>query len=307
VFSPAITIQVADSPALIWVWLATLLLATLIGYFAGFVFANRTSERGIRRAAKKLSSLFALVIESLEKAHRIAGLLEKYPQVRLTAEQVETLETKRGSLLDSLGRIVGLHRELPAGNDDPKPMPREPVKLAWQRTSIDSTTGLLDRAAFDANLRLMLDAGTQLEFSCGLLIAKIDRMDVLKSRFGIQGTDVFIKCAAAIISRAVREQDLVCRLSADTFGVLLPSVDAEAGRKLSLAIRNSVRHHTFRLQDVGPEVLVTASFGQALCPPGDHADLALQRAGDALAQSVRRGRNQLHVSDGESLVHCAAG
>ncbi len=98
----------------------------------------------------------------------------------------------------------------------------------------------------------------------------------------------------------------MCRLTEDSFGVLFPSVDAEAGRRLAQAVRNSVRFHTFRLHDVGPEVLVTASFGYATCTPEDDAETALVRAGDALARSIRRGRNQLHLADGQSVVHCAA-
>jgi PleD family two-component response regulator len=53
-------------------------------------------------------------------------------------------------------------------------------------------------------------------------------------------------------------------------------------------------------------VLVTASFGFTECPPHDSAEAALARAGDALAQSTRRGRNQLHVYADEAVVHCAA-
>jgi GGDEF domain-containing protein len=92
----------------------------------------------------------------------------------------------------------------------------------------------------------------------------------------------------------------------DSFAVLIPSVDAESGRKLSQAIRGAVRVHNFRMHDGGPEVMVTASFGYTACPPHDSAEAALNRSGDALSQSTRKGRNQLHVYEGEAVVHCAA-
>ena len=126
-------------------------------------------------------------------------------------------------------------------------------------------TGLPDRPMFDANLRLMLAEGAKTDLSSGLLLVTIDRREQLKSRFGIRGVDDFEKSIAAVIGRAIRKQDLVCRLTDDSYGILFPTVDIEGGRKLAQVVRNSVRLHTFRLNDIGPEVLVTASFGYTTC------------------------------------------
>ena len=308
--SAGLNLPTGPSSALFWTWVAaTLLLGTGLGFLAGIAYANRATDRGLRKAAKTLSSLYALVMDSLENSRRIVALLEGFPKVALTAEQVDGLDAKRGSLLEAVGRIIGTQRDALAKQNGAQIKARlkaKPFKMAWQRGTLDTLTNLADRAAFDANLGLMVEGGTRAEQSSGLLLVRIDRMDQLKSRFGIAGTDAFLKELAAVISQSIREQDLACRLAADSFAVLIPSVDAESGRKLSQAIRNAVRVHNFRMHDGGPEVLVTASFGFATCPPHDTAEAALGRSGDALAQSMRRGRNQLHVYDGEAVVHCAA-
>jgi diguanylate cyclase len=225
----------------------------------------------------------------------------------LTREQVDQLDTKRNSLLEVVGRIVGTQRDaLTKADAEAKSRPKpKPFKMAWQRTSFDAHTNLPDRAAFDANLATMLEAGTKTDQPSGLLVVRIDRIDQLKSRFGIAGSDAFVKELAAVISQSIRDQDLACRIGPDLFAVLIPSVDAENGRKLSQAIRSAVRVHSFRVHDGGPEVLVTASFGFTACPPRDSAEAALNRSGNALSQSTRRGRNQLHVTEGEAVVHCA--
>ena len=186
-----------------------------------------------------------------------------------------------------------------------KPKP-QPIPLEWERTALDPATSLPDRSMFDANLHAMLQAGSQTDLSSGLLLVKVDRREQLKSRFGIRGTEEIDKGLAHVIVRAMREQDLVCRLTEDTFGILFPSVDGEAGQKLAQAVRNAVRFHTFRLNGVGPEVLVTASFGYTTSAPSDHPETALSRASEALARSAQRGRNQLHLAEGASVVHCAA-
>ena len=110
-----------------------------------------------------------------------------------------------------------------------------------------------------------------------------------------------------VVLRAARDADSVCHYNGSTFGVLMPNVDDSTGRKLAEAIRQTVRQYHFRLDESGPEVLVTASFGYTTCLPDDNHDLALNRAGNALAKSERRGRNQLHVHDGNTLANCLVG
>jgi len=302
----AFDLEAQTSPTLFWAWgAATLLLATALGFLAGVSYANRSADRGFRRALKAISSLYALALDALDKAQHLSGLLESFPGAALTPEEVDRLDSKRDSLAQTVGRLVAKQREATAKQIEAKLKPKPPaIQVEWQRTSLDLVTNLPDRPMFDANLRAMLAAGSQAALSNGLLLVKIDRKEQLKARFGAVRADEFVKGMAAVIARAIRDQDLACRLDDESFGVLIPSVDAEAGRKLAQAIRNSVRFHTFRLHDVGPEILVTASFGYATCPPEEDAETALARAGEALARSIRRGRNQLHVTDGEALVHC---
>jgi diguanylate cyclase (GGDEF)-like protein len=297
--------------ALFWFWAASsLVLASGLGFLAGVAYANRATDRGLRKAATTLGSLYTLVLDSLENSRKIVALLEGFPKMALSREQVDQLDSKRSSLLDVIGRVVGTQRDALAKQAETPAAPRpkaKPLKLVWQRSTFDSHTNLPDRAAFDLNLPLMLDAGTRAERISGLLLVKIDRVDQLKSRFGIAGADAFVKELAAVITQSIREPDLACRLGTDSFAVLIPSVDAESGRKLSQAVRNAVRIHNFRMHDGGPEVLVTASFGFAACAPHDTPEGVLGRAGDALSQSTRRGRNQLHAHEGEAVVHCAVG
>jgi diguanylate cyclase (GGDEF)-like protein len=291
---------------LFWAWaVATLLLAAGLGFLAGTSYANRSTDRGFRKALRAISSLYALALDSLDKAQHLSSLLEHFPGAALTADEVDRLDSKRGSLMETVGRLITKQREGMAKQLDARLKPK-PQPIEWMRTSLDPATNAPDRSMFNMNLRSMLEAGTQTDLSSGLLLVTIDRREQLKARFGIKGADDFDKGVAAMIARAIREQDLVCRLTEDSFGVLFPSVDAEAGRRLAQAVRNSVRFHTFRLNDIGPEVLVTASFGYAACAPHDNPDTVLARAGDALARSIHRGRNQLHVAEGESVVHYAA-
>ena len=162
-----------------------------------------------------------------------------------------------------------------------KPNPDE-LAIKWLRSPEDTTTCVPDRSAFDSNLVMLLELGTQTQLKSSLLLIKIDQ---LETRFGAGSSGRFLQKMAKVVCLAIRNKELVCRFSADTFGVRMPGVDDELGRRLVLAVRNTIRDHHFRLDESGPEVLVTASFGYTTCQPYDNVDLTLNRAGDVLAKS----------------------
>ncbi len=305
----AIDVPPQASSAFLWAWgAASLLLATSLGFLAGKIYENRSSDRSLKQVPDSPQSLKDLMLETCDKAEHLTNLLAQMPQTDLSSEDVDRLDGRRRSLLNTLEAFITRQRESLARKSEATAKPKpQAFRIDWRRTPVDSTTNLPDRAALDANLITMLEAGAKAHAPSGLLLVKIDRLEQLEARFGILGTDRVVKSMAAVISSGVREQDLVCRTAVDTFGILIPSVDSEDARKLSQAVRNSVRVHSFRLQENGPEVMVTASFGLTTCQPHDTPELIYMQAGDALAQSIRLGRNQLHVFDGESVVRCLAG
>ena len=285
-----------------------LFLTSGIGFVSGLLYARWSQQFALQRASQELSRLFRAVLRSLDTAEQACGLLEKFPNLFLTEEQAAQFDGKRKSLLETAARIVESRaatiqrREAEAARAKAR---LEQFSLAFERTPEDLTTKLPDRTAFETNLAAMLTAGNQSGQGSGLLLVKIDKYDHLKTRFGWSGAEVFLQKMAGLLCRTIREADLVCRIAEDTFAVLLPAVDAEQGQELAGTVRTAVRQCQFRRDESGPEVLVTASFGYTSCLPDDHRDIVLSRAGAALAESQRRGRNQLHVHNGNAVAMCA--
>jgi diguanylate cyclase (GGDEF)-like protein len=297
-------------PLNLWLWAGvTLLLALSIGFAAGLCYARLSVKWAFRRAKQRFSNMYALVLESLDSAEKACALLESFPNLLLNSEQTERLDKTQGKLLATISKVVDGQRTLTARKAErshKQPKPQE-FAFEWICSPESPLSGIPDRAAFDANLTSLLAIGLESETKSGLLFIKVDRFDQLNSRFGAESAQKLLRKMAAVVCRALRDEDLVCQYSPDTFGVLMPAVDANAGSKLALALRNTVRSHHFRLEESGPEVLVTASFGYTTCEPDDNFDLALNRAGNAVAQSQRRGRNHLYVHDGKSLLHSSVG
>jgi diguanylate cyclase (GGDEF)-like protein len=294
--------------------LGIMFLAAASGFGAGFASARWADRRAFQRARSGVNRLFQTVLESIDGARDLCRLLERYPGKFLQTDQMAQLEKRQGGLLDAISRIVDRHAEAPPPEPEvaeeslpaAPPSPMLTPRLNWLRNPIDPNTDLPDRPAFDANLKSLVEVCRSGEAVGSLLLIRVDKMSALSARYGQAGLDKLLRRMGMIICRASRDDDLVCRCNAETFGVLMPGIDLEAATRLGRVFRDSVRSAKFRIEETGPEILLTASFGCTVCRTDENAELVFDRAMDALTKSQRLGRNHLHVHDGEALVHCTA-
>lgn len=291
-----------------------LVLTAGLAFSAGAWFGRGAPERALKRARHRLGDLVRVVQRTLDSAQEACDLLGKFPKLLLSLEQLERLDRRQSQLLNTIGEIVTRQREraaatlpamLAATEELSAARPGVPFSVTWVRTPEDPETELPDASAFETNLAAMLEAAGQSGTPCGVLLVKVDRLEHLRTRCGWTGARQFIRRIARICTQAARDADLICRSGDDTLGLLMPAVEPSAGYRLAEEIRAAVRGHRFRIDETGAEVLVTASFGYASCGGGDDVHLVLSRAGDAIARSQERGRNQLHVHDGASARLCA--
>lgn len=292
-------------------WLAgiTLLLATAFGFLAGHQASRWQGQRAERHARTGLKRLFETLVRSLESATEVSTLFDQHDGRSLSAGQAEHLERRQNELMSLLSRIA--HRQRPPGTHSAAGSAAvvlkttDSVRVTWTKKPTDAVSELPDRTAFDASLASLLEAGHRAGQTSHLLVLKMDRLTSLSSRVGIAGVHSLTRKLAALVCRTVRDEDLVCQIGEDKLAVLLKGTDHETGDRLARSVRDAIRSHRFRVDQEGPEVLVTASFGLTVCLPEDSPDLVLDRAAHALAKSERLGRNQLHVHDGIGLIHCS--
>lgn len=283
----------------LWGVLAVLMAAAL-GFFAGVRHERGAAARALRRARRSLEQLVSLVSTRLREAEEACRLIQCSATGRLSSDQARQIDEQRRRIVESVSRL----QSLPLGTDgDPNPRAVEPFSLTW--SSRPSGGEFPDRIAFDENLAAMLAAGERSDSSGGLLLVKADRLDTLSRRLSADAVEKLLWKLGGVVCRAARDADLVCRIGPDAFAVLLPDLAEGEGARIAHAVRDSIRHHHFRADESGPEVLLTASLGYSPCHAGDNADLVMNRAGDALLRSQKRGRNQLHLHDGARIAAAA--
>ncbi len=283
---------------------AGLLIAVSMGFAAGYFVGKSAPARNLRRAKKHIQNCFEHVKEALDTAQAACALLEKFPGMILTKEQSNEISKKRGNLLDLINRLV----ERKVSDQEPILLEKKPAKkkiqefpaMQWVFQPEQTHLKLPEASAFEANLEMMLLAGTSTELNSGLLLVQMNQYEQFKERFGIMAPVKFMKTISRLILHKVRDEDVICVWKSDTLAILLPGFSSSDGQTNAEMIRDAIRHHHFRLETTSSEVVVTASLAYITCVPGDSAELILDRGLHALAKSQKQGRNQLIIQDSHS-------
>ena len=163
----------------------------------------------------------------------------------------------------------------------------------------DILTGLLNRQAFEAALRLTLEQNKFASEQHALMFIDLDRFKVVNDTCGHAAGDALLKDLSARLSGTLRASDVLARLGGDEFGVLLRFTAAKDAEAVAEKLRHSVEEFTFVWAD--QTFKVGASIG--MVPFGDQAVSVedLLNAADACCYSAKEeGRNRVHHADSKA-------
>jgi diguanylate cyclase (GGDEF)-like protein/PAS domain S-box-containing protein len=150
----------------------------------------------------------------------------------------------------------------------------------------DPLTGLRNRRLFGHDLKLQVARSRRYGEVAGLMLIDVDAFRRVNDRHGEQAGDEALEAIARALTRRLRETDLVARLGADQFAVLLPHIDEEG---LAVVAEGLTRVIAACGVDVGDEFLhPSASIGFTLVD--EHVESAEQAllAADREMRAVRR-------------------
>jgi diguanylate cyclase (GGDEF)-like protein/PAS domain S-box-containing protein len=91
----------------------------------------------------------------------------------------------------------------------------------------DPLTGLRNRRLFEQDLMMQVARARRYGETAGLLVIDLDSFAGLNEEHGQAAGDEILKALARALSRRLRQTDLLARLAADEFAVLLPHIDVE--------------------------------------------------------------------------------
>ncbi|HEY9421327.1 MAG TPA: EAL domain-containing protein [Thermoanaerobaculia bacterium] len=160
----------------------------------------------------------------------------------------------------------------------------------------DALTDLPNRNLLVQHLKEAVSQAVSRKERVAVLFLDLDRFKKVNESLGNQPGDDLLKTLAERLRQNLRATDLIARLAADEFVILLPGIDGDTAvlrvaEKLLAVIRSP-----FSIQ--GREIYLTASLGISRCPEdGADAETLLKRAELAMyrAKETQRDSYQLYA------------
>ena len=170
---------------------------------------------------------------------------------------------------------------------------REHLEVQRQKALIDPLTGLPNRAAWSERLEHEIKQWQQHGNTLSLAMLDLDHFKRINDNYGHLAGDKVLKIIATVLRKRLRGSDFIARFGGEEFVLLLPATPPAVGAKLLETLRAAIEACPFHFK--GERVTITISMGLATFRAGEHSDLVLKRADQALYRAKNAGRNRVEV------------
>lgn len=162
---------------------------------------------------------------------------------------------------------------------------------ALRLASLDSLTGLGNRAALDSALHRELRLAERHGSEFSLLLIDVDHFKQINDRWGHSQGDRTLKEVGKAIRHGCRDTDLVYRYGGEEFVVLLSETHANGARIIAERLLHSVRQWVADAENLN----VTVSIGVGTRKPEGEVSIhsLFDRADQALYRAKAQGRNRV--------------
>lgn len=152
----------------------------------------------------------------------------------------------------------------------------------------DPLTSALNRRGLEERLSRELKRASINGGRIALIALDVDHFKTINDRYGHPAGDAVLAAFAKALSQMLRPADSLGRFGGEEFVAVLPNTDEEGARLVAERLRDALRGLSF---DFDEGLRLTASFGVAICEPGEDDQAALRRCDKALYAAKQAGRN----------------
>jgi diguanylate cyclase (GGDEF)-like protein len=170
-----------------------------------------------------------------------------------------------------------------------------------EQTIRDPLTGLYNRRYMEKTLERELSRAIRHDGTLGILMIDVDSLKSINDRYGHGAGDVLLREIGAFLKLQTRTEDIPCRYGGDEFIIVLNESNIEGAYQRAQELQRGINELEFHYLDV---VLDNnqVSIGVACYPEhGDSVNRLLNCADTALYQAKNHGRNQVYLSEIDTL------
>jgi diguanylate cyclase (GGDEF)-like protein len=171
---------------------------------------------------------------------------------------------------------------------------RDADELARVATT-DPLTGTLNRNSFQARGAIEIQKARRYQRPLSLLVIDADQLSMIEATHGPGGGETVLKAITSSFFAGTRVSDLVARVDAEQFAILLPETNCEGAELLAERLRRKISDLSVPIDNA--LISCTVSIGVAAAEK-DASFLwpTFKRADEALYEAKMRGRNRVVVA-----------
>jgi len=160
----------------------------------------------------------------------------------------------------------------------------------WENAAIrDPMTGILNRRGLEHFGVPMMSKSSPITVA----VMDVDHFKKVNDTYGHQTGDQVLVTMAKVITKQLRENDLLVRLGGEEFGLVLPQTRVADAMKICERMRLDLQNYDW--SDVHPDLKVTMSVGLMQQNTEDSLQDLIDGADKALYRAKRDGRNKVVV------------
>jgi len=157
-----------------------------------------------------------------------------------------------------------------------------------QQAEFDDLTAAHTRRPAEKSLQAEIKRAERHEANLSVVLFDIDHFKAINDAHGHPAADEVLKQMTRIVTRRLRENDLLARWGGEEFLVVLPHTATEGAADAAEALRQLIEQAVFIHR-----IRMTVSFGVTTYAPGDTPQGLVERADAALYAAKEAGRNQV--------------
>lgn len=231
-------------------------------------------------------------MDGFEVVHRLKGIssTRDVPIFIVTAKDI-TVEDR----LRLAGQIERMYVKSVFSRDDLVKQLRTLELLHPDRAGlIDDTTGLFNYAYFQLRLAQELTRAERNKEAVSVIVVNVDKFNNYISELGKYHGDLVLKKMAEILRKGLRGSDVIARLGADEFGIILTNTLKTAGSNAAQRFKTVIEGYPFYGVETLPEKKLSVSMGIASYPIDAVGPEGLASKADAALRNAKAaGGNQV--------------
>ena len=167
----------------------------------------------------------------------------------------------------------------------------KPLSALMRQASVDSLTGLLNRAEFIKRSDAQIRTSRRLKQPLTVALLDLDGFKGVNDLWGHKAGDEVLTMIAERITKVLRTSDLIGRLGGDEFVMLLPGINPKEAEPLLERVRTAIYQTPVR-SSVGEHQLA-ATIGVASVANETSVQTVIAKADNMLLSGKGAGKNQI--------------